>query len=275
MEEKFRELGWKYYAPDKLTSLENRYQTLEGEWLFLYEHPVTTRLGGVPLSRLGPLRQDFAFWLRECLFDALKEPAARPQKLGKAAEQLYGILCQSPAPHAWLSLPADSRPQRNRSTLAYHSLLVSAFACAMARAWELQGKSIAELLRFQPPVGEAETPVELAELMNFIRVGSLCHDFGKHPPQRHNERGKAQVQELFFGILEDMIVFDLSEVAHRHHTARSYRERRESPIGILEELIAHADTLASATDRPVLSQVPDPVRAVTNFFVTSWGMRRP
>jgi hypothetical protein len=266
MEEKFQELGWKYYAPDELTSLENRYQSPEGEWLFLYKHPVTTRLGGVPLSKLDPLRQDFAFWLRERVFDALEEPAARGQKLGKAAEQLYGILCQSPAPHPWLCLPADSRPQRNRSTLAYHSLLVSAFACAMARAWDLQGKSIAELLRFQPPVGEEETPVELAELMNFIRVGSLCHDFGKHPPQRHNERGKAQVQELFFGILEDMVVFDLSEVAHRHHTARSYRERGESPIGILEELIAHADTLASATDRPVLSQDPDPVRAVTNFF---------
>jgi hypothetical protein len=266
MEEKFQELGWKYYGPDELMPLENRYQTPEGEWLFLYEHPVTTRLGGVRLSKLDPLRQDFAFWLRERLFDALKEPAARRVKLQNAAERLYRILCQSPAPHPWLSLPADSRPQRNRSTLAYHSLLVSAFACAMARAWELQGQSIAELLRFQPPVGEEEIPVELAELMNFIRVGSLCHDFGKHPPQRHNERGKAQVQELFFGILEDMVAFDLGEVAHRHHTARSYRERGESPIGILEELIAHADTLASATDRPILSQDPDPVRAVTNFF---------
>src|SRR5215813_2892901 len=266
MEEKFRELGWKCYAPDESISLENRYESAEGEWLFLYEHPVTIRHGGVPLSKLDPLRQDFAFWLRERVFDSLKEPAARPEKLHKAAEQLYDILCQSPALHPWLSLPADSRPQRNRSTLAYHSLLVSAFACAMARAWDLQGKSIPELLRFQPPVGEEEIPVELAELMNFIRVGSLCHDFGKHPPQRHNERGRAQVQELFFGILEDMVVFDLSEVAHRHHTARSYRERGKSPIGILEELIAHADTLASATDRPILSQDPDPVRAVTSFF---------
>ena len=266
MEDKSLELGWKYYTLNELTALEERYQTHESEWLFLYEHPVTTRLGGVPLSKLHLLRQDFAFWLREQVFDTLKEPAARQEKIEKAAEQLYDILCQSPAPHPWLSLPADSRPQRNRSTLAYHSLLVSAFACAMARAWVLQGMSISELLRFQPPVGEEEILAELPELMNFIRVGSLCHDFGKHPPQRHNERGKAQVHELFLGLLEDKVVFDLSEVAHRHHTARSYRERGESPIGILEELIAHADTLASATDRPVLSQDPDPVRTITGFF---------
>jgi len=266
MGEKFRDLGWKYYPPNEVTTSEARYQAPEGEWLFLYEHPVTTRLGGVALSQLDSLRRDFAFWLRERLFDVLQEPAPRREKLGKVGESLYYILSHSPAPHPWLFLPADSRPQRNRSTLAYHSLLVSAFACAMAQAWVLQGKSIAELLRFQPPVGEQEIPIELPELMNFIRIGSLCHDFGKHPPQRHNERGKEQVRELFFGLLEDMITFDLSEVAHRHHTARSYRERGESPIGILEELIAHADTLASATDRPVLSQDPDPVRAVTNFF---------
>jgi len=271
MEEKLRELGWKYYTSDELSSLEERYETSEGEWLFLYEHPVTTRLGGVPFSGLDPLRRDFAIWLRQQLFDLLQEPAARQEKLEKAAERLYDILCQSPALHPWLSLTADSHPQHNRSTLAYHSLLVSAFACAMARAWVLQGKALAELIRFQPPAGEAEIPVELPELMHFIRVGSLCHDFGKHPPQRHNERGKAQVRELFFGLLEDMVVFDLSEVAHRHHTARSYRERGESPIGILEELIAHADTLASATDRPVLSQDPDPVRAVTSFFRDSLG----
>jgi len=271
MRAKFRELGWEYYVPAELASLAERYETPAGEWLFLYEHPITTRLGGVPLSGLDPLRRDFALWLREQLFDFLREPAARQEKLEKAAERLYDILCQSPALHPWLSLPADSRPQRNRSTLAYHSLLVSAFACAIARAWVLQGKAIAELIRFQSPVGEMEIAVSLSELMHFIRVGSLCYDFGKHPPQRHNERGKAQVRELFFGLLEDMVVFDLSEVAHRHHTARSYRERGESPIGILEELIAHADTLASATDKPVLSQDPDPVRAVTSFFRNDLG----
>lgn len=271
MEEKLEARGWKQYAAEEFVDVEGRYQTPDGEWLFLYEHPVTSQLSGVPLSNLDPLRQDFAFWLRDHIFHELREPAPRWERLDKAAKLLYSILRQSPPPHPWLSLPADSRPQRNRGTVAYHSLLVSAFACAMARAWVQQGKSIGELLRFQPPVGQEEIPVELPELMNFIRAASLCHDFGKHPPQRHNERGKEQVRELFFGLFEDIVVFDLSEVAHRHHTARSYRERGESPIGILEELIAHADTLASATDRPVLSQDPDPVRSVTAFFRNHLG----
>lgn len=271
MEERLKELGWRHYTAEEFADVEGRYQTPDGEWLFLHEHPVTSRLSGVPLSNLDPLRQDFAFWLREQIFADLQEPAPRWERLERAARLLHSRLRQSPPPHPWLSLPADSRPQRNRSTVAFHSLLVSAFACAMARAWVQQGKSTADLLRFQPPVGQEEIPVELSELMDFIRVASLCHDFGKHPPQRHNERGKEQVRELFFGLLEDIVIFDLSEVAHRHHTARSYRERGESPIGILEELIAHADTLASATDRPVLSQDPDPVASVTAFFRNHLG----
>jgi CRISPR-associated protein Cmr2 len=271
MGEKLQELGWKQYATEEYVGLEERYQTPEGEWLFLYEHPITNQLSGVPLATLDTLRQDFAFWLRDQVFDVLQGPASRWEKLEKVAQLLYSILRQSPPSHPWLSLPADSRPQRNRSTVAYHSLLVSAFACAMARAWVQQGQAIEGLLRFQPPTGQEEIPVELPELMNFMRVACLCHDFGKHPPQRHNERGKEQVRALFFGLLEDIVIFDLSEVAHRHHTARSYRERGESPIGILEELIAHADTLASATDRPILSQDPDPVRSVTAFFRNHLG----
>jgi hypothetical protein len=274
MGEKFKELGWTQYVMGEFACVEERYQTLEGEWLFLYEHPVTSWPSGVPLSNLDTLRQDFAFWLRDRVFDVLREPAPRWEKLEKVAKLLCSLLRQSPPPHPWLSLPADSRPQRNRSTVAYHSLLVSAFACAMARAWVYQGKPIAELVRFQPPVGQEEILVELPELMNFMQVACLCHDFGKHPPQRHNERDKKQVRDLFFGLLEDIVIFDLSEVAQRRHTARSYRERGESPIGILEELVAHADTSASATDRPVLSQDPDPVTSVTAFFHNHLGDER-
>jgi hypothetical protein len=104
-----------------------RYQTPDGEWLFVYEHSVTFSLSGVPLSGLDGLRQDFAFWLREQVFQELQEPAPRWEKLEKIAHLLYGILRQSPPPHPWLSLPADSRPQRNRSTVAYHSVEIAFF----------------------------------------------------------------------------------------------------------------------------------------------------
>lgn len=263
--------GWRQYASSKVIREGERYKTSEGEWLFLYEHPVTRLLGGVPESGLDRLRWDFALWLRERLEHILAEPASRPEKLEKTAELLYELLRQSPPPHDWLRLPADSRPGRNRSTLAYHSLLVSAFACAMARAWIARGKPVSELLRFQVPVGKQEQPVDVEELIHFIRIASLCHDFGKHPPQRHHERGKEQVRELFSGLIDELVVFSLSEAAYRHHTARSYRMRGESPIGSLEELIAHADTLASAADRPVMSEDPDPVRAATHFLREELG----
>src|SRR5690606_32194856 len=128
-----------------------------------------------------------------------------------------------------------------------------------------------------PPVGEPEQAVTLEELIHFVRVASLCHDFGKHPPKRHHERGREQVRELFSGLMDELVVFSLSEVAYRHHTARAYRERGESPIGVLEELIAHADTLASAADRPAdedgqrASEQQDPVQSVSRFFREELG----
>lgn len=268
---------WRLYAEGQVRIDGQRYRDANNAWLFLYEHPVTGQLGGVREPELDTLRQSFAAWLRQRLWEELAAPYSRPEKLQKSARLLYRLLRQSPAPHDWLRLPADTRPQRNRSTLGYHALLVSAFACAMARAWVAHGRPIGELLRFQAAIGEPEQPVTLEELMHFVRVASLCHDFGKHPPMRHHERGREQVRELFNGLMDEPVVFSLSEVAYRHHTARAYRERGESPIGILEELIAHADTLASAADRPMdedgqwASEQQDPVQSVSRFFREKLG----
>ncbi len=245
----------------------NRYQTLNGEWLLLYEHPVAGWLGGVKESELDPLQQDFTRWLREQLFEVLSKQLSRREKLETAAQFLLDFLRQSPPPHDWVRLPADSRPCLNRSTVAYHSLLVSGFACAMVRAWLETGKTIPELLRFQLPHGQPEQPLNVEELIHFTRIGALCHDFGKHPPQRHHERGKQRVQELFTGLVDETVAFCLSEIAFRHHTGGFYRERDESPIGPLEELIAHADTLASAADRPRMdTEQSEPIPSVTRFL---------
>jgi hypothetical protein len=46
MEETLKTLGWKRYAPGEFARIEERYQTPDGEWLFLYEHPVTGWLSG-------------------------------------------------------------------------------------------------------------------------------------------------------------------------------------------------------------------------------------
>jgi hypothetical protein len=273
---------WRIYAKEDVRLDGERFRDAANAWLFLYEHPVTSQLGGVREPELDTVRQSFAAWLRERLWQDLAAPYSRPEKLEKSAQLLYRLLRQSPAPHDWLRLPADTRPERNRSTLAYHALLVSAFACAMARAWVAHGRPIGELLRFQAPVGEPEQAVTLEEWIHFVRVASLCvaslcHDFGKHPPQRHHERGREQVRELFSGLMDELVVFSLSEVAYRHHTARACRERSETPIGPLEELIAHADTLASAADRPApgdgqsASEQQDPVQSVSRFLRDELG----
>lgn len=263
--------GWREYSGGEVLIEGERYKTSDGEWLFLYEHPVAHWLGGVSESELDKIREDFASWLRDQLLQKIEESDSKPEKLQKVADLLYGFLQQSPAPHGWLRLPADSRPYLNRSTMAYHSLLVSAFACAMSRAWVYQEKPINELLQFQVSIGEQEQPVKVQELMQFIRLASLCHDFGKRPPQRHNERGKDQVRKLFSELFDELVVFSLAEVAYRHHTALSYRLRGESPIGILEELIAHADTLASAAYRPLGEANPaDPVESRLVSCEMSW-----
>ncbi|MCS6861050.1 MAG: HD domain-containing protein [Abditibacteriales bacterium] len=264
--------AWRMYSAAEVQAAEERYATSDGEWLFLYEHPVAGCLGGVPESALDALREEFAAWLRQELFESLRAQLSRREKLEESARLLFDILRRSPPPHDWLRLPADSRPQRNRSTVAYHSLLVSGFACAMVRAWLEAGKPISELLRFQLPHGQPEQPLDAEELIHFTRVGALCHDFGKHPPQRHNQRGREQVQALFHELMDEVTVFCLSEIAYRHHTGRFYRLRDESPLGPLEELIAHADSLASAADRPISDA--DPVASVARFLREELGDER-
>jgi CRISPR-associated protein Cmr2 len=263
---------WQIYNTGQFYLDGNKFRSSDGEWLFLYEHPIAGWFGGVRESNLDPLRSDFSWWLRKQLLEKLSEPAPRGDKLRITGKLLFHLLHQSPPSHDWLRLPADSRPGRNHSTIAYHSLLVAAFACAMVRAWLLAGKPVSELLRFQAPRGEQEQPLNEEELIQFTRIAAVCHDFGKHPPMRHNLHGKEQVYQLFTGLMDKLVVFCLSEVAYRHHTGRSYRLRDESPIGPLEELIAHSDTLASAADRPVSDADPsDPVEAVTQFLQDELG----
>jgi len=132
-----------------------------------------------------------------------------------------------------------SRPQRNCSTIAYHSLLVSGFACAMVRAWLEAGKLGNELLRFQALYGQPEQPLDSAELIHLTRTGILCHNFGKQPSIYHNRRGKEQVQEL------------------------------------LEKLTAHASTLALGADCPASDSDPAKlVESVTSFLRDELGDER-
>jgi len=228
-----------------------QYRTADGQnWLFLVQHPVTGKLVGVSEGELDPLREDFVGFL-QAEFRAVVEAAwNRQERVEGLAERLYALLCTSPPGHDWLCLPSDSRPQRNRCTLAYHALLVSAFACALVRELLAQGRPISDLLRFQTPPSEAEQPLTEEELIHLTRLAALCHDFGKQPPQRHNVRGAEQVRELFQDLLDPQWVDTLAGVARRHHTGRSYAERGEAPLGLWETLIAHADTLASGADRP-------------------------
>jgi hypothetical protein len=105
-----------------------------------------------------------------------------------------------------------------------------------------------------------------------MRIASLCHDFGKYPLQRRNLHAKEQVQELFTGLIDEAVALDLSEVANNPHTGPSYRLRNESPLGSLEELIAHADTLASATDNSTKTDdSTDPIESATRFLREKLG----
>jgi hypothetical protein len=266
---------WRKYDKEEWRQEGNRYQTLNGEWLFLYEHPVAGWLGGVPESALDALQQGFAYYLREEALERLKGLLARKEKLEATARFLFDLLRQSPPPHNWLRLPADSRPRLNRSTLAYHSLLVSGFACAMVRAALEAGKQIPELLRFQLPSEQSEHLLDVEELIHFTRVGALCHDFGKHPPKEHNQRGKQQVQQLFAELLDEPVVNHLSDIALRHHTSLYYRLRGETPLDLLDNFIACADTLASGADRPLPgTEGHDPVASATEFFRSELGDER-
>lgn len=250
-----------------------QYRTLDNQnWLFLAQHPVTGKLVGISEGELDPLREDFVRFLR-AEFQAIVEVACnRKERVEGLAGQLYALLRTSPPGHDWLRLPSDSRPGRDRCTLAYHALLVSAFACALVRELLARGRSVSDLLRFQVPVGEAEQPLDEAELIHLTRLASLCHDFGKQPPQRHNVRGAEQVGDLFRDLLDPRWVDALADVARRHHTGSRYAERGEAPLGLWETLIAHADTLASGADRPDPDSGGfDPLRQAREWLQAQFG----
>lgn len=251
---------------------DSNYISKDGSRLFLYRHPITGLYQGVGEKELDDLRSDFATFLKKYLLDQMDLGAPRPERIRIISDCLFSLLRKSPPPHPWLNLPADSREGRNSSTMANHAILVSAFSCALVNAWTRSGKPIGHLLRYQTSIKDEEIRVSGEELISFVRTASLCHDFGKHPPQKHNERGREQVWDIFSGILEEKMVLDLSDVAYRHHTSRYYESRGELPIGDLEELIAHADTLASAVDRPTGDFERDnPVSSVTRFLQEKLG----
>jgi hypothetical protein len=228
----------------------DRYVDTKGEWLLLYEHPVTERLVGVREAELDELREDFSDFLRRRLERATEGSESRERKLRMLADELYRLEARKPVEHQWLALPADTRPGRNRSTIADHSLLVSGFSSAIVRGLLLRGRAASQIVTLVGG-GLGGPALTDSELVDLTRIACLCHDLGKHPPQRHNVRGAEQVARIFAGLLDRVLVEELCNVARRHHSARSYRERGETPLGLWETGIGHADSLASGVDRPL------------------------
>jgi len=253
---------WITFRPTEIKSEGDQFFDRKGHRLILREYPITERLEGIVVDDLDKLREDFADWLSEKLQGVCG--------VEEVADRLFNILNHFPPLHDWLKLPADTRLGLNRGSIAQHLLLTSAFACAMACAWLEAGRSSGELIRFSDK-GSVREPTP-GELIAFVRVASMMHDLGKHPPEKHHERGREIVWRVLGNRLDRTIVEEVANIAYRHHSGHWYQERGVSPIGPLEELVAHADTLASASDRPDPKEKGlNPFGEVERFFKENFG----
>jgi len=231
--------------------------------LILWEHPITGQLKGVEESKCEEVREEFIGRLKG------RVERLRQRTLEGAGDLLMEIFSErigdlSPEERVWLELPADTRKGMNKSRLADHLLMTSAVAVAIAQEWLLRGGSKDRLSR--------ELPEE--EIIPLVRLSALCHDFGKHPYDRgHCDRGEQAVYEIFKGVLNEEAVERIALASRRHHVGGSYSKYGLEPQNLLEEIICHADSVASGADRPseemsedqIKNYRPDASRRIRDF----------
>ena len=119
----------------------------------------------------------------------------------------------------WFTLPADTRPVFNTSSLIVHFITTSALAWALAteRGQDFTRRAVAT-----------------------IRLASLLHDVGKpFNPKDHVNVSVEETRKLLSGLLDPQEIDEICKIVKDHH-------RGETPEG---KLIKEADHLSSAADR--------------------------
>lgn len=216
---------------------EQGYHDTQGRKLILQEDMLTGSLSGIRADKADEVRQDF--------IGKIKNYLKNKKSVDKIADDLYDFFSRKDEP--WLSLPSDTRPPRNRASLADHSLLTSGIAVAMVKEFLARGNSHKDFTNLI---------FSESELVALVRIASFCHDLGKHPPANHGQRGMASVRELLMELLSSQEVDVIAGVAERHHFGRYYQEHQKEPLSRIEQIVALADT-ASCADRVVELEADD------------------
>lgn len=219
-----------------------------GRQLFLFENPISRSLTGLDADQVERGYEVFKEELKERvkqLTSGIRDKSAAVIVIADAFSKILAghDKALSEQVEAFLNLPSDTRPGKNRARLRDHFLLTSGIAVALAQALLIKGHRPGEIASGLSHLNEREA-------LALLRLAAMCHDIGKHPPQGHIERGQAFVQEVFADVLDDRIIEEIVEAVQRHHASRRRRLAGLAPESVLQEIVCYADSVASGADRP-------------------------
>lgn len=219
-----------------------------GRPLFLFENPISRSLTGLDADQVEQgyriLKEEFKERLKQLTGDIRDKSAAVVVIADAFSRILAGHdKALNKKAEAFLNLPSDTRPGKNRARLRDHFLLTSGIAVALAHALLIKGHKPGEIASGMSHFDEREA-------LALLRLAAMCHDIGKHPPQGHIERGRAFVREVFADLLDLNVIDEIAEAVRRHHASRRHRLAGSAPESVMQEIVCYADSVASGADRP-------------------------
>jgi len=180
------------------------------------------------------------------LIDEIKTRQNNLHKLKEFNDFIYKSLVEN---RLWESIPSDTRFPGYFSSLADHALATASIAVPLAVevfkkgfdfASEYENEKLKEILSEKDGRGVIEV----------VRLLSLLHDVGKHPPENHHVRTRKHVEEILKIVGLTSLSKTLAESASRHHY-RFTMDEEYQPKTKLEWIVAFADKISSTQDRGV------------------------
>ena len=182
----------------------------------------------------------------ESIIDEIKTRQNNIHKLKEFNDFVYKSLVED---RLWESIPSDTRFPGYFSSLADHALATASIAVPLAVevfrkgfdfASEYDNKELKEILSEKNGRGVVEV----------IRLLSLLHDVGKHPPREHYIRTREHVKKILDSVGLKIISETLAKSASRHHYRYDIDEEFK-PKTKLEWIVAFADKISSTRKRGI------------------------
>jgi CRISPR-associated protein Cmr2 len=218
--------------------------TKSGTPLLLHQNPLSQSLVGLALDEVEKGRNFLIKELKEQLHQAQAQMERKKAPLACAAETLSGTIAGrneslSKEANAILNLPGDARPGKNQARLRDHSLIASGITSAISLALLIGGRKPEEIC--------AINRIDEQEILGMARLASMCRVIIKHSDS--TEQSQALIRQIFGGVLDDDVGDKIAKTASRPPLS-DHPPDVSAPDTLLQEIICHADVIASGAEQP-------------------------